>query len=91
MFGEDDLVKSHKTRADIIFSVILVCFSIIFVRLWYLQIYKGDLFYKFSLENRLRKEVVKAPRGMIFSRNNQLLVHNTARFDIIITPSISNE
>jgi len=86
MFGEDDLVKSHKHRAEIIFNIILGCFALILIRLWYLQIYKGDLFRRYSLENRLRKEVVKAPRGMVFSRNNQLLVHNIPRFDAIITP-----
>lgn len=84
MFGEDDIVRSHKGRADLIFNIVLACFLMILVRLWYLQIYKGDEFYKYSIQNRLRKEVVKAPRGMIFSRNNQLLVHNTPRFDAII-------
>lgn len=86
MFGEDDIVKSHKARAAIITNLIILSFLIIVIRLWYLQIYKGDVLYKYSLENRLRKEVVKAPRGLIFSRNNQLLVNNIPRFDAIITP-----
>ncbi|MBK26451.1 MAG: penicillin-binding protein 2 [Halobacteriovorax sp.] len=86
MFGEDDIVKSHKARAAIIINLIILSFIIIIVRLWYLQIYRGDVLYKYSLENRLRKEVVKAPRGLIFSRNNQLLVNNIPRFDAIVTP-----
>ncbi len=86
MFGEDDLVRSHKARSDIIGNTIIVCFIIIVARLWYLQIYKGKQFYQYSLENRLRKEVVKAPRGMVFSRNNQLLIHNIPRFDAVIVP-----
>jgi penicillin-binding protein 2 len=86
MFGEDDLVKSHKPRADLIGNLIVISFLIIVARLWYLQVYKGEQFYQYSLENRLRKEIVKAPRGMIFSRNNDLLVHNVPRFDAIIIP-----
>jgi len=86
MFGEDDIVRSHKGRADLIFNIVVGCFIIILIRLWYLQIYKGDEFYKYSVQNRLRKETVKAPRGMIFSRNNQLLVQNVPRFDAIIVP-----
>jgi len=86
MFGEDDIVKSHKARAAIIINLIILSFIIIIIRLWYLQIYRGDVLYKYSLENRLRKEVVKAPRGLIFSRNNQLLVNNIPRFDAIVTP-----
>jgi penicillin-binding protein 2 len=86
VFGEDDLVRSHKGRSDTIGNIIVVCFLIIIVRLWYLQVYKGEQFYLYSLENRLRKEVVKAPRGMIFSRNNQMLIHNIPRFDAVIVP-----
>lgn len=86
MFGEDDLVRSHQERADIILNIIVVAFAILLARLWYLQIYHGKMFFKYSLENRLRKDVVRAPRGMIFSRNNVLLTHNVPRFDAIITP-----
>lgn len=86
MFGEDDLVRQHKNRADAIGNIIVLCFLLILARLWYLQIYQGDLFHKFSLENRLRKEIIKAPRGMIFSRNSELLIHNIPRFDAIIIP-----
>ena len=86
MFGEDDLVKSHQERADIILNIIVVCFAVLLARLWYLQIYHGKMFFNYSLENRLRKDVVRAPRGMIFSRNNILLTHNVPRFDAIITP-----
>lgn len=86
MFGEDDLVKSHQERADIILNIIVVCFAVLLARLWYLQIYHGKMFFNYSLENRLRKDVVRAPRGMIFSRNNILLTHNVPRFDAVITP-----
>ena len=86
MFGGDDLVRQHKGRVDIIGQIFIVCFLLIVIRLWYLQIYQGDKFYKFSMENSLRKEVIKSPRGLIFSRNNQLLIHNIPRFDAIVVP-----
>lgn len=86
MFGEDDLVRSHQERADIILNIIVISFAILLARLWYLQIYRGKAFFNYSLENRLRKDIVRAPRGMIFSRNNILLTHNVPRFDAIITP-----
>jgi penicillin-binding protein 2 len=86
VFGEDDQVRSHKGRSDTIGNIIVICFVLIISRLWYLQVYKGKQFYQYSLENRLRKEVVKAPRGMVFSRNNQMLIHNIPRFDAVIIP-----
>ena len=86
MFGEDDIVKGHKKRAELLRNIITFCFMIILSRLWYLQIYKGSEFYEYSLKNLLRKEVVRAPRGMMFSRNNELLVNNVPRFDAVVIP-----
>lgn len=86
MFGEEEVVKSHKTRGELLFTLIVIGFGTILFRLWYLQIFEGDMLYQYSLNNRLRKEVISAPRGMIFSRNNQLLVHNIPRFDAVIIP-----
>lgn len=86
MFGEDDVVRSHQERADIILNLIVACFAILLARLWYLQIYKGKQFFNYSLENRLRKDIVRAPRGMVFSRNSVLLTHNVPRFDAVIIP-----
>jgi penicillin-binding protein 2 len=86
MFAEEEVVKSHKDRADILLSLIALCFGLILIRLWFLQIYQGEMLFQYSIKNRLRKENVPAPRGMIFSRNNQLLVHNIPRFDVVIIP-----
>lgn len=86
MFSEDDVVRGHKARAETLGTLIILFFAIIFARLWYLQIYKGDELHRYSMENRLRKETLLAPRGMMYSRNNELLVHNTPRFDAVITP-----
>ncbi|MGB0452614.1 MAG: penicillin-binding protein 2 [Bacteriovoracaceae bacterium] len=86
MFSEEDVVRSHKRRLDAILNIVILSFVIVLAQLWYLQIYRGEEFYQYSLRNRLRKEVVKAPRGMIFSRNNELMVHNIPRFDAVVTP-----
>ncbi len=85
MFGEDDLIRIHKARGVQVANIILLCFSVVFIRLWYLQIFKGELYHKFSLQNRLRKEIIRAPRGMIFDRTGELLVDNIPRFDAILT------
>lgn len=85
MFGDEELIKIHRDRSTQVANIILFCFAIIFVRLWYLQIFKGELYEKFSNQNRLRKEVIPAPRGMIYSRNGVRLVDNIPRFDAIVT------
>jgi penicillin-binding protein 2 len=85
MFGDEQLIKIHKGRGTQIANIIVFCFVIVFIRLWYLQVYKGELYHKFSIQNRLRKEVVRAPRGMFYSRNKVLLVDNIPRFDAVLT------
>lgn len=85
MFGDEELIKLHKSRSFTVGYIVLGCFGIILLRLWYLQIYKGDVYHKFSIQNRLRKEVIMAPRGMIYSRNNVLMVDNAPRFDATLT------
>ncbi|HXH74567.1 MAG TPA: penicillin-binding protein 2 [Bacteriovoracaceae bacterium] len=86
MFGEEELVKIHKERATLISYIITAAFGLILARLWYLQVYKGETLHNYSIQNRLRKEVVWAPRGLIYSRDDQLLVDNIPRFDAILTP-----
>lgn len=91
MFGEEELVKIHKDRATLISYIITACFGLILARLWYLQVYKGETLHNYSIQNRLRKEVVWAPRGQVFSRDDQLLVDNVPRFDAILTPQFLQE
>lgn len=86
MFGEEELVKIHKDRATLLSYIVMLSFGLILSRLWYLQVYKGETLHNYSIQNRLRKEVVWAPRGHIYSRDDQLLVDNIPRFDAILTP-----
>ncbi len=86
MFNHEDLIKAHKDRASALANIVLISFGIVLARLWYLQVYKGKILLNYSLQNRLRREIVEAPRGMVYDRNHQLLVDNIPRFDAVVTP-----
>lgn len=86
MFGDETLIKTHRKRSLQLANIIFLCFIIILIRLWYLQVYKGEIFYEFSLKNKLRKEAIAAPRGIVFDQNKKLLIDNRPRFDLVITP-----
>lgn len=86
MLQKENPVKDYKSRVTIIGNIVALSFAIILARLWFLQIYNGERFFQYSLENSLRKENLKAPRGLVFSRNNKLLIHNLPRFDAVIIP-----
>jgi len=60
--------------------------AILFMRLWYLQILRGDEFKQSAEENRLKKIKIEAPRGMVFDRDRNILLDNHPTFNVAITP-----
>ncbi len=85
MFDEKEIVDFHQSRADILLFILGLLFLLLFGRIFYLQLIKGPRLHKFSLENRLREEVIWSPRGKIYSRNEEVLVDNEPRFDAVVT------
>ncbi len=65
---------------------VVVAFSILFMRLFYLQIMKGEEFLRLSENNSIRLESIVAPRGLIFNADGVLLVDNRPSFDLRIVP-----
>lgn len=57
-------------------SLILGLFCLFAVRLWYLQIHRGEEYQVKALENQLRQESIPSPRGLIRDRNGDLLAVN---------------
>ena len=80
---ENTLVES---RFFIVSIFILAVGSLFFLRLWFLQIYKGDEYKRISERNRVRKIEVPAPRGRLFDRYGALILGNTASADLILIP-----
>ncbi|MBI5663717.1 MAG: penicillin-binding protein 2 [Nitrospirae bacterium] len=64
------------------FYIIISVFSIFLLRLWYLQIIKGDEYKKIDERNRIRVIDIPAPRGIVYDRNNNALVKNVLSYDI---------
>lgn len=69
-----------RIRAATIFFLFFI--SLLVIRLWYLQIVKGDYFRDLSENNRIRSIYVQAPRGLIFDRHGELLAGNRPSFNI---------
>ena len=57
-------------------------FFLFVTRFWYLQILQGENFARMASENRLRKELIYAPRGIITDRNGVLLAENRPEFGL---------
>lgn len=86
MIGQNEQLQSFQDRFRYLYAILIVMGSILFLRLWYLQILKGDEFKQFAEENRLKKIKIEAPRGMVFDRDRQILLDNHPTFNVTITP-----
>jgi len=75
---------THETTSAFILAniIITVAFSLIFSRLWYLQIIKGDFFKDLSENNRIRIQEIPAPRGILFDHSGIPLVDSFPSFDV---------
>ena len=82
-------MRKFENRPYIIggfFSVIIIIFI---VRLFSIQVV-DDSFKTSSENNVIRKETDHPRRGIIYDRNNELIVYNEAAYDLMITPNQAN-
>lgn len=66
---------------------IFLLIIILFVRLTYLQVIKGEYYFSIAEGNRIKTEDIKAKRGVIYDRNMNQLVYNRANFVLEIVPA----
>ncbi len=76
-------------RQKLKFVIILVCLvmSIWMIRLWYLQIIKGDELKQRSENNAVRFRKIQPLRGLVMDRNGAVIVDNRPSFDVLFMPT----
>jgi penicillin-binding protein 2 len=79
--AERDWVK-HRIMA--VSLCVLAVFVLLFIRLVYLQIIKGEEYRRLSETNCVRLKSITPPRGLIFDRHGELMVDNRPAFDLQI-------
>ncbi len=65
---------------------VLAMFSILVLRLWFLQIVNGPMYRAKSENNRIRLRDIPPFRGMIMDRNKNVLVDNRPSYDLYVVP-----
>ena len=71
-FAYENFIEKHK---DILVFFILL-FTCLSIRLFYLQIIKGNKYKAISEQQRLHNTNERDPRGIIYSSDNDVLVSN---------------
>ncbi len=64
---------------------LLLAVMVLVLRLFYLQIIKGQEFRRLSLNNSIRLQNIDPPRGFIYDRHGTLLVDNRPSFDLFVS------
>ncbi len=75
---------SSGARYYVLFWGMIFFFMILGVRLWYLQVIKGDELRGKSESNRTETVDLSPVRGLVLDRNGLVLVDNKASFDLCV-------
>ncbi|MBI5190575.1 MAG: penicillin-binding protein 2 [Nitrospirae bacterium] len=75
-----------KRRLWIIVAFVVVSFSALVLRLWYLQVVRGKYYRELSESNRIREVDIRPPRGILYDRNGVIIAANTPSYSVIFTP-----
>src|SRR5215207_7946355 len=73
-------------RVSILSGIAMAIFSVLFLRLWYVQILSGDKYRNEANDNRIREIRVQAPRGDILDHNGKILVANRTELAVQVGP-----
>lgn len=81
-----DESKEYLGRYRIFYFMIAFTLAIFSMRLWYLQVISGNELREFSEKNRIKKNKISAPRGLMLDRDGQVLVENLPGFEALLSP-----
>lgn len=83
-------MKKFENRAIIIGGFFSLVILIFIIRLFSIQVI-DDSFKMSSENNVIKKETDYPRRGLIYDRNNELIVYNEAAYDLMLTPNQATE
>lgn len=97
--GNDREFDSTETRTEsgksyhvsLLWGVICLALLGLFLRTGYLQLIKGGYYQKLADSNRVRTNVVKAPRGLIKDHYGDILAQNSPSFEVVYVPAFLPE
>jgi len=78
-----------RQKFKIVVTVLLIIFSLLLIRLWYLQIIKVQEMREKSESNAIRYRKIQSLRGVITDRNGDILADNLPSFDVVYMPGIA--
>ena len=85
-----ELKDIYTNRKFLFFFAIIVITIVFLIKLFVIQVV--DKSYRMSADNNVQRRITQYPaRGLIYDRNNNLLVYNQAAYDLMVIPGLTSE
>jgi len=78
---------NFKLRLTVLGSVVLLAFTVLIARFYFLQVKQHDYYQTLAENNRISVVPITPNRGLISDRNGVILAHNFFVYTLEITPS----
>lgn len=83
--------SDFRNKFKFLFIIVTIGLSLLVLRLWYLQVMKGDELRQRSENNSVRLRKIKPLRGLIMDAERRVLVDNQPSFDLLFVPHRSKD
>ncbi len=79
--------SEFRQKLNIIIALVCLALFVLMLRLWYLQVIKGDELKQRSENNAVRFRKIQPLRGLVMDRNGAVIVDNRPSFDVLYMPT----
>jgi penicillin-binding protein 2 len=83
---DNEPIPKGRRREQVVVIAVACAFGMVVLQLFSLQVLEGARYRDLSEENRIRVEVLTAPRGEIRDRKGRLIADNVPSFTVTIDP-----
>ncbi len=84
----NDYAQNLNVRIGTIQVIAFILLALLGVRLYYLQVVKGEYYEQKAENQRIRYIPIPAPRGAIFDRNGKILVDSRPTYNVTLSNEI---
>jgi len=81
----EDTSQNLRARLRFVQILVVLMLSVLSIRLYVLQVVRGDRYAEIAQNQRRRRLPIPAPRGVIFDRNRHAIVDSRPIYNVILT------
>src|SRR3954447_7166518 len=81
----EDTSQNLRARMRFIQVLVIALLGLLSIRLYVLQVVRGDRYAEIAQNQRRRRLPIPAPRGVIFDRNGKPIVNSRPIYNVILS------